>query len=50
MEKLVAQSGTVAVVCGYAHLESLVAKLCAGGHAVDKRVYLDTVPGIKEVT
>jgi hypothetical protein len=48
--KLVARSGTVAVVCGYLHLEPLVAKLRAGGHAVDKRVYLDTVPKIKEAT
>ncbi len=48
--KLVARSGTVAVVCGYLHLEPLVATLRAGGHAVDKRVYLDTVPEIKEET
>jgi hypothetical protein len=48
VEKLVnTTSGTVIVVCGYSHLEPLVEKLRAGGHAVDKRVYLDTVPSIE---
>lgn len=40
-------SGTTLVICGYAHFESLVEKLRAQGHAVDKRVYLETVPAIR---
>ena len=48
LEKLVnRETGTIIVVCGYAHFESLVEKLRARGHAVDKRVYLDTVPTIR---
>jgi hypothetical protein len=39
-------SGTTFVICGYLHFESLVAKLRAMGYAVDKRVYLETVPRI----
>src|SRR5262249_37498614 len=40
-------SGTTIVICGYLHFEPLVQKLGAGGHGVDKRVYLETVPTIK---
>jgi hypothetical protein len=47
VEKLInGETGTIIVVCGYAHFESLVEKLRARGHAVDKRVYLDTVPTV----
>lgn len=47
VRKLVnAESGTRIVLCGYAHFESLVGRLHAGGHGVDKRVYLETVPTI----
>jgi hypothetical protein len=42
--KFDALSGTAIVVCGYLHLEGFVQKLRANGHAVDKRVYLETVP------
>jgi len=45
-----AATGTTLVVCGYLHFESLVQKLRARGHAVDKRVYLETVPTIKSAT
>jgi hypothetical protein len=38
--------GTTFVVCGYLHFESLVQKLHAKGHPVDKRIYLETVPAI----
>jgi uncharacterized protein YbaP (TraB family) len=41
-------SGTTLVICGYLHFESLVQKLRAQGHAVDKRVYLEAVPCIKQ--
>lgn len=41
------QSGTTLVICGYLHFEALVQKLRAGGHIVDKRVYLETVPTIE---
>jgi len=40
-------TGTTLVVCGYLHFESLVQRLRARGHTVDKRVYLETVPTIK---
>lgn len=40
-------AGTTLVVCGYLHFESLVQRLRAAGHAVDKRVYLETVPTIE---
>jgi hypothetical protein len=40
-------TGTTLVICGYLHFEALVQKLRAGGHAVDKRVYLETVPTIR---
>ena len=40
-------SGTVLVICGFLHLESLVQKLRDKGHGVDKRVYLETVPEIE---
>ncbi len=43
-------SGTTLVICGYLHFEPLVQKLCAKGHVVDKRVYLETVPAIKFIT
>jgi hypothetical protein len=39
--------GTTLVICGYLHFEPLVQKLRAQGHAVDKRVYLQTVPEIR---
>ena len=41
------QPGTTLVVCGYVHFESLVKTLRAKGYAIDKRVYLETVPEIK---
>lgn len=48
VDKLIeAASGTTLVICGYLHFESLVQKLRARGHTVDKRVYLETVPTIK---
>lgn len=48
VHKLVeATSGTTLVICGYLHFDSLVQKLRARGHAVDKRVYLETVPEIR---
>jgi len=48
VEKLIeAAPGTALVICGYLHFESLVQKLRARGHTVDKRVYLETVPTIK---
>jgi hypothetical protein len=43
---LATASGTTLVICGYLHFESLVRKLLAAGHIVDKRVYLETVPVI----
>jgi uncharacterized protein YbaP (TraB family) len=42
-------SGTTLVICGYLHFNSLVAKLRKKGHAVDQRVYLETVPEIKQI-
>lgn len=48
VDKLIqAASGTTLVICGYLHFESLVQKLRARGHTVDKRVYLETVPAIE---
>ena len=48
VDKLIAAaSGTTLVICGYLHFESVVQKLRARGHKVDKRVYLETVPTIK---
>lgn len=48
VQKLVSSaSGTTLAVCGYLHFESLVQKLRAKGHLVDKRVYLETVPEIR---
>ena len=38
---------TTLVICGYLHFESLAKKLREKGHAVDKRVYLETVPKIE---
>jgi hypothetical protein len=42
--------GTTLVVCGYLHFESLVQKLRAKCHIVDKRVYLETVPEIRALS
>jgi hypothetical protein len=42
-------SGTTLVICGYLHFEPLVRRLRAQGYAVDKRVYLETVPEIRTV-
>jgi hypothetical protein len=39
--------GTMLVICGHLHFEALVLKLRAAGYAVDKRVYLETVPKIR---
>ena len=48
VDKLIADAlGTTLVICGYLHFESVVQKLRARGHTVDKRVYLETVPAIK---
>jgi hypothetical protein len=44
-----AGSGTTIVICGYLHSASLARKLRARGHAVDERVYLETVPEIKHL-
>jgi hypothetical protein len=41
-------SGTILIICGYLHFEALVQKLKVKGHSVDKRVYLETVPLIKQ--
>jgi hypothetical protein len=43
------EAGTTLVICGYLHLESLVNKLREKGCAVDRRIYLDTVPEIKMI-
>jgi hypothetical protein len=43
-----AKAGTALVICGYLHFESLVHMLRAQGHRVDKRVYLETIPTIKQ--
>lgn len=40
--------GTTLVVCGYLHFEPLVQKLRAKGYVVDKRVFLETVPEIRD--
>lgn len=42
-------SGTTLVICGYLHFEPLVKRLRTKGHAVDKRVYLETVPEIRMI-
>jgi|SRR5271157_4440330 len=50
VEKLLnsgAQTQTALVICGYVHFDSLVKRLRAGGHLVDARVYLETVPEIR---
>jgi len=50
IEKLISSgSGTTFVICGYVHFEVLVRKLCACGQTVDKRVYLDSVPEIRDL-
>ena|SRR5215472_10195837 len=41
------EPGTVIVICGYLHFESLVRRLRQKGFPVDKRVYLETIPEIK---
>jgi hypothetical protein len=41
-------SGTTIVVCGYLHFEALAQKLRAKGHVVDQRVFLETVPEIRQ--
>ena len=49
VERLVMNaSGTTIVICGYLHFESLAKKLRARGHTVDQRVYLETVPEIRQ--
>lgn len=48
-KKLVASgSGTTLVICGYLHFEPLVKRLREHGCAVDKRIYLETVPEIRK--
>ncbi len=42
------ESGTTIVICGYLHFEPLVRRLREQGHAVDKRIYLEAVPEIKQ--
>ena len=50
VEKLVRNaSGTSIVVCGYLHFESRARKLRAKGYTVDQRVFLETVPEIRQV-
>jgi len=50
IEKLIGfGSGTTIVICGYVHFEPLVRKLREKGHAVDPRVYLDSVPEIRDL-
>ncbi len=41
-------SGTMIVICGYLHFDSLTNKLRARGHMVDQRVFLETVPEIRK--
>jgi hypothetical protein len=49
VEKLIRNaSGTTIVICGYLHFESLTQKLRARGHTVDQRVFLETVPEIRQ--
>lgn len=49
VEKLVRNTfGTTIVVCGYLHCESLARKLRAKGYTVDQRVFLETVPEIRQ--
>jgi hypothetical protein len=49
VEKLLRHaSGTTIVVCGYLHFEALVKRLQNGGHTVDQRIYLETVPEIRQ--
>jgi hypothetical protein len=48
IEKLLGSgSETAIVICGYVHFEPLVRKLKEKGHAVDRRVYLESVPEIR---
>lgn len=44
------EPGTTFVICGYLHFEPLVAKLREKGNVVETRVYLPTVPDMKELT
>ena len=49
VEKLVRSAiGTTIVVCGYLHFESLAGKLGAKGYTVDQRIFLETVPEIRQ--
>ncbi len=49
VEKLIRNAfGTTIVVCGYLHFESLAGKLEAKGYSVDQRVFLETVPEIRQ--
>ena len=47
VEKLRSESPTTMVICGYLHFAALLRTLKVGGHAVDARVYLETVPEIR---
>jgi hypothetical protein len=48
VEKLTPDAvGTTIVICGYLHFEALVQRLRERGCAVDKLVYLETVPTIR---
>lgn len=50
IEKLLGSgSGTTFVICGYVHFAALVRKLRADGYVVDTRVYLDSVPEIRDL-
>jgi|HubBroStandDraft_4_1064222.scaffolds.fasta_scaffold666469_1 hypothetical protein len=50
IEKLISsESGTTFVICGYVHFVAIVKKLRARGHTVDTRVYLDSVPEIRDL-
>ncbi len=44
------EPGTTFVVCGYLHFESLVEKLRKKGNFVETRVYLRTLPNIKDLS
>jgi len=40
-------SPTTIVICGFLHFTALLNALKSGGHAVDARVYLETVPEVR---
>jgi hypothetical protein len=44
------EPGTTFVICGYLHFDSLVRKLREKGNFVETRVYLPTVPEIKDLS